>query len=81
MGEEPLDARPSGEGAEGEDVISQVEKLLDWVDKEIAKINADERYHYKPALVQINAPLALEQTAMSAQMAVLVKVKSILEES
>lgn len=31
------------------------------------QINADERYHYKPALVQVNAPLALIQQALEAE--------------
>jgi hypothetical protein len=33
----------------------------------IAEIDSDERYHYKPALVQINAPLALIQVQMEAE--------------
>ncbi len=43
----------------------------------IARIDADERYHYPPALVQINAPLALEQVAMSAKVQALAWVLGI----
>lgn len=32
----------------------------------IAEIDYDERYHYPPALVQVNAPLALIQVSMQA---------------
>lgn len=34
---------------------------------QIAEIKADERYSYKPALVQVNAPLALIQVEMHAK--------------
>jgi len=34
---------------------------------EIAKIEADPRHHYEPALVQVNAPLALIQVEMTAR--------------
>lgn len=37
----------------------------------LAKIEADERYHYAPALVQINAPLALVQVDLTARAEVL----------
>lgn len=33
----------------------------------LALIDADERFHYPPALVQVNAPLALIQVSMSAE--------------
>lgn len=33
----------------------------------LAEIDADDRYHYKPAEVQINAPLALVQVSMEAE--------------
>ena len=33
----------------------------------IADIDADERYHYPPAQVQINAPLALIQVSMGSE--------------
>lgn len=33
----------------------------------IAEIKADDRFHYRPALVQINAPLALIQVDMKAK--------------
>ena len=32
----------------------------------IAEIDADDRFHYAPALVQVNAPLALIQVEMQA---------------
>lgn len=46
--------------------------------KRIAKIEADERYHYPPADVEINAPLALIQLEMETTVAVL---KWVLEET
>ena len=33
----------------------------------LAEIEADERLHYRPALVQVNAPLALIQTALATE--------------
>ena len=38
------------------------------IENEIAVIDADERFHYKPAMVQINAPLALIQVHLEARM-------------
>ncbi len=32
----------------------------------LAKIDADERYHYPPADTDVNAPLALVQVSMAA---------------
>ena len=37
------------------------------IEKEIANIKADERHNYPPALVQINAPLALIQVALQSR--------------
>ena len=45
---------------------------------QIAVIEADARYHYPPALVQVNAPLALEQMGMEVSMRVLKKVLELL---
>lgn len=36
-------------------------------EEQIAEVEADERYHYEPALVQINAPLALIQVEMGGR--------------
>ena len=41
-----------------------MKELQTWLKAEIALIEADERHHYKPALVQVNAPLALIQVAL-----------------
>lgn len=46
--------------------------------EEVAKIKADSRYKAKPALVQINAPLALIQVEMKAQVAAYEKVLTML---
>lgn len=35
--------------------------------KRLAEIDADERYHYEDAQIQINAPLALIQVSMKAE--------------
>jgi len=53
-------------------------ELRDWLKAEIKKIDDDERFHYEPALVQINAPLALEQVAMKSRMRTLKEVQSLL---
>ena len=53
-------------------------ELRDWLKAEIKKIDDDARFHYEPALVQINAPLALEQVAMKARMRTLKEVQSLL---
>lgn len=55
------------------------EKITNLLDAEIAKIDKDERYHYQPAQVQINAPLALIQTGMEAQMGLLKRLKRDLK--
>jgi len=47
---------------------------------EVVRIQDDERYSYPPALVQVNAPLALIQTEMRAKVSalewVLAKIKN-----
>lgn len=37
------------------------------IKKRLAEIDADERYHYSPATVFENAPLALIQTALETE--------------
>lgn len=51
---------------------------LAYVHDELEKIEADERFHYEPAHVQINAPLALIQVGMKARHATLTKMKALL---
>ena len=46
----------------------------------ISQIEHDERHHYPPANVMVNAPLALEQVAMSTRRATAEKILAILEE-
>ena len=66
--------------AEEEETISELEKF---VKGEIARIKADERYHYEPADVFSNAPLALIQMRMDgsihAYKIVLEKIKNLKE--
>ena len=45
----------------------------------IKKIEADSRFQAKPALVTINAPLALEQLSMKARLGVMKEVLESLE--
>ena len=52
--------------------------LLEWIDTQIKRIDEDERYHYEPALAQVNAPLALIQVEMEAQMRVLKAIRKRL---
>jgi len=42
-------------------------KTKQQIEGEIAIIEADERYNYPPANIQINAPLALIQTVMESR--------------
>ncbi len=59
--------------AEEEETISELEKF---VENKMAEIEADERYHYEPANVFSNAPLALIQMQMDGLMCA---YKSVLE--
>ncbi|RLA42177.1 MAG: hypothetical protein DRQ64_00345 [Gammaproteobacteria bacterium] len=52
--------------------------LLRWAQAWINKIEADERHHYEPALVQVNAPLALIQVGMKGNMEVLIALRDKL---
>jgi len=42
-------------------------KTAEEIKAKLAEIDADERYHYPPAMVQINAPLALIQVDMAGK--------------
>ena len=55
-------------------------KLLRWTQVQIDAIEADERYHGERAAVQINAPLALVQTVMVAQMDILTFLREEIRE-
>lgn len=55
--------------------------LKEFLLSEIAEVENDERYHYPPADVWINAPLALEQVALKTKIATLKKVLSQIEDS
>jgi len=46
-------------------------KSKEEIEQEITNIEADPRYSYPDALVEINAPLALIQVAMSAKVGIL----------
>jgi hypothetical protein len=60
---------------------SQVRKrfnnICEFISVQIAKIEADSRYKDKPALVQVNAPLALIQVEMGAKLEVLRAVQKM----
>ena len=56
--------------------MNEFEDLENFIGSEIAEIEADERYHYAPASVFSNAPLALIQTQMRAEISA---YKSVLE--
>ena len=53
--------------------------ITEFVEKEIAAIEADERYHYKPADVDVNAPLALVQVEMESKMVILKQIQGLLK--
>jgi len=44
-----------------------IDKLVEELKDAIESITSDERYHYSPAQVHINAPLALIQVAMKSR--------------
>ena len=46
-------------------------RTIDEVKKALAKVEADERLHYPPATVDINAPLALVQVELESKRAIL----------
>jgi len=50
-----------------------------FVEREIAKIESDERFHYPPASTDVNAALALIQVEMKARMGALRSLKALLD--
>ena len=52
--------------------------LVDWITTEIKKIEDDERYHYPPANIQINAPLALIQLEFTSRIRALKQVRGVM---
>jgi hypothetical protein len=58
----------------------KVRAIRNFIDTEIAKIEADERYHYTTASVSINAPLALIQVGMENKMVILRQLKELLDQ-
>jgi hypothetical protein len=63
--------------ADRDRLLSESIAIQNYVRDEIQKILKDERYHYKKALVQVNASLALIQVELRARMDVLLAVKDI----
>jgi len=59
-------------------IVKERDKLTEWIDKEMNEIDKDERFHYPPAQVQVNAPLALIQVSMKARHTALKQVKDQL---
>lgn len=59
---------------------SNTEITLNFIDQQIAEVEADDRYHYKSANIQTNAPLALIQVDLKAKMRALQSVKAVLLE-
>lgn len=53
-------------------------ELIKFIDKGIKEIEDDARFHYKPALIEINAPLALIQLEMETKIVLLKQIKIIL---
>ena len=54
-----------------QELEAELAALKDAMTKARQEIESDERYHYEPALVEINAPLALIQTSMEAKIQLL----------
>lgn len=55
-----------------------MKELIEFIEKNIKEIEDDERFHYKPALTEVNAPLALIQLEMETRMVLLKQIKIIL---
>jgi len=69
--------KPDGQ-VQLEQRVSQQTALRKFVDDEMTEIDKDERFHYKPATVFENAPLAMIQVAMETRMQLLKEFKSRL---
>ncbi len=59
----------------------KVKRLSKMLDDEIETVDKDERHHYKPALIQINAPLALIQVDLAARIGLAKRLKAALAET
>lgn len=57
----------------------QLNDVIEAVEDAIKRIDEDERFHYEPANVFVNAPLALIQTDLRAQMKSYKQVLLILQ--
>jgi len=56
-----------------------IEQAMEHIKKRMDVIDKDERFHYEPANVFINAPLALIQVELETEMRTLKAVKAELE--
>jgi hypothetical protein len=52
-------------------------RSVDEIKEFLAKVDADERYHYPPADISINAPLAFIQTELATEARVLAWVLGV----
>jgi hypothetical protein len=60
-------------------VLARDQQIKDLIEKMIKAITDDKRYHYKTATVFGNAPLALIQTAMEAEVQALTEVINLIK--
>ena len=58
---------------------SKIMDVLKWLEVEIGKIEADERFHYEPANIDTNAPLALIQVTMKTRFDTLHEIWEMLK--
>ena len=58
-------------------VRKRFEDICEFLSSQIVEIEADSRYRDKPALIQVNAPLALIQVEMKAKLVVLKQIQKI----
>ena len=65
--------------ADTDTLVNAVDGVVDYIDAEIKKIEDDERHHYPPALIQVNAPLALIQVQLQARRDALEEVLEKIE--
>lgn len=65
--------------AEAAALREKLGRVRDDIDKRVRAIKSDSRFQDKPALVQVNAPLALIQVELHAQLQLLITIRAALD--
>ena len=58
-----------------------MKEIIEEINRRVGELESDKRHNYPPALVQVNAPLALIQVSISAQIAALKSIRRWIEEN